>query len=173
MFVRSLPTHILQKESTGIKLKQAHIKNRSLTHAPQPTVIQISVLPFCSIKWTIFSSCLTWLFEYFLKRLHCCVMETLQLYGNCLIPVLVISCSPGSLGLSLSLSLHRFIFPCAPHLHYRCYPGMPPQCSSPLTIWYTMWTTWHTQPTTRRKGIWTISTFQLENILKISILLLK
>lgn len=52
-----------------------------------------------------FSSCLTWLFEYFLKHLHCCVMETLQLSGNCLIPVLVTSCSPGSLVSFLLLCL--------------------------------------------------------------------
>lgn len=119
--------HTYSKKNPQELNRNRHMwKNRSLTHAPQPTVNQISILPLDSLKCTIFSSCLTWLFENFLKHLHCCVMETLQLYGNCLIPVLVIFCSPGSLGLSLSLSLHRFIFPCAPDLHFRCCPGMPP-----------------------------------------------
>lgn len=117
LYVHSPHTHFKKKKNlAGTKQKQAHVKNRSLTHALQPTVIQISLLPFRSVKCTIFSSCLAWLFEYFQKHLHCCVMETLRLSGNCLNPV-VTSSSPASFGISLSLSLHGFIFPCAPHLH--------------------------------------------------------
>lgn len=111
-----------KKNLAGTKQKQAHVKNRSLTHILQPTAIQISVLPFCSVKGTIFSSCLTWLFEYFQKHLQCCVMETLPLNGNCLNPV-VTSSSPSSFGISLSLVFHGFIFPCAPLLPSGYSPG--------------------------------------------------
>lgn len=72
LYIHSPHTNSKKKNPTGTKQKQAHAKNRSLTHVPRPTVIQISVISFCSIKWTIFSSCLTWLFEHFLKHLLLC-----------------------------------------------------------------------------------------------------
>lgn len=112
-------THTQKKIQHELNRNRHMQKNRSLTHAPQPTIIQIPFLPFCSIKWTTFSSYLTWLFGYFLKHWHCCVMETLQLYGKCLIPILVISCSQ-----ILLASFWLLIFPASP-LILRVFPGMP------------------------------------------------
>ena len=110
--------HTLSKKKIQQELnRNRQCKKQASDACASPTAIQTSVLPFCSMKWTGFCSCL--IFEYFLRHLYCCAMETLQLHENCLFLVTRTSRSPGSLGMSLaSLALPPswLTFPCPARL---------------------------------------------------------